>query len=115
MTDNKEIKEVLEEMLGNFEERLADDEKLQNKLDGFDRDISVEFNDNGNYNFRIEDKELSDVKEGALEDAEITIKTDTDTFQALVDGEMKAMEAYARKKVKVDASFTDMLKIKNIF
>lgn len=115
MSDNKEIKEVLEEMLGNFKEKLADDEKLQKKLEGFNRAVSVEFSDDGNYNFKIKDQELSDIKEGALDDAEITIKTDTETFQAVVSGDMKPMEAYARKKIKVDASFLDILKIKDIF
>ncbi len=115
MSDDLEPKELLDKMVSKFEETVEEKDDIEGKLEGFKRDVSVIFNDDGNYNFNIDETEIGEIKEGSHEDADITITTDTETLNALLNKEMKPMEAYARKKIKVDASFMDMLKIKNIF
>ncbi len=115
MSDDLEPKELLEKMIEKFEKTVEEDEGIEDKLEGFERDISITFNDDGNFHFFIAETDISDIKEGGNDDADITITTDTETLNALLNKDMKPMEAYARKKIKVDASFMDMLKIKNIF
>ncbi len=115
MADKEEVKKILEDMVVKYRGKLEEDEKVAKKLKDFEKDISINFKDDGNYHFNISEGEVGDIKEGALKNADITITTDTDTIKALIDGEMRGMEAYARKLVKVDASFLDMLKIKEMF
>lgn len=115
MSDDLEPKELLEKMIEKFEKTVEEDEGIEDKLKGFERDISINFNDDGNFHFFIAETDISDIKEGDNDEADITITTDTETLNALLNKDMKPMEAYARKKIKVDASFMDMLKIKNIF
>ncbi len=115
MADKDEVKKMLEDMVLKYREKLEKDDKVSKKLKDFERNISINFKDDGNYHFKISEGSVGDIKEGALNDAEISITTDTDTIKALMAGEMRGMEAYARKLVKVDASFLDMLKIKEMF
>ncbi|MFO7990957.1 MAG: SCP2 sterol-binding domain-containing protein [Thermoplasmata archaeon] len=115
MTDKDEMKDQLQKMIEEFRGRIEESEKLQKKLDGFERNVSILFEDDGNFHFSISECDVGDIKEGDYKKSEIVIKTDTETFNALIEKEMKPMEAYARKKVKIDASFLDMLKIKDMF
>ncbi|MFO7792576.1 MAG: SCP2 sterol-binding domain-containing protein [Candidatus Saliniplasma sp.] len=115
MSDDLEPKELLKKMVEKFEKTVEEKDGIEDKLEGFDRNISITFKDDGNFHFSIDETDISDIKEGSDDDADITIKTDTETLNALLNKDMKPMEAYARKKIKVDASFMDMLKIKNIF
>ncbi|MGM0405803.1 MAG: SCP2 sterol-binding domain-containing protein [Thermoplasmatota archaeon] len=115
MSDDLEPRELLDKMVSKFEKTVEEKDDIEDKLEGFKRDVSVVFNDDGNYHFNIDETEIGEIKEGSDDDADITITTDTETLNALLNKDMKPMEAYARKKIKVDASFMDMLKIKNIF
>lgn len=115
MADKSEVKEILQDMILKYRKKVEEDEKAAQKLKDFERTVSVNFEDAGNYHFTISDGEIGDIKEGVIDKADITIKTDTETMKALMAKEMGAMEAYARKLVKVDASFLDMLKIKDMF
>lgn len=115
MATKEEVKNMLDEVLIKYREKVDNYEKISEKLKDFERKISIKFEDDGNYHFTISDGEVGDIKEGTLNKSDITINTDTETMKALINGDMRAMEAYARKRVKVEASFLDMLKIKDMF
>ncbi len=115
MADKDEVKSMLEELIETFEEKIENNDKLKDRLQEFERNIAINFEDDGDYSFQLSDGEISDLKEGKTKRADITIKTDSETLHALMSGDMKAMEAYARKKVRVDAPFLDLLKIKDMF
>ncbi|MFW6038235.1 MAG: SCP2 sterol-binding domain-containing protein [Candidatus Saliniplasma sp.] len=115
MSDELKPRELLEKMVDKFEKTVEEKDDIEDKLEGFERDVSIAFKDDGNFHFAIDETEIGEIKEGSNDDADITITTDTETLNSLMNKEMKPMEAYARKKIKVDASFMDMLKIKNIF
>ncbi len=115
MSENLEPREILGNMISKFEKTVEEKDGIEDKLEGFKRDISISFNDDGNFHFSIDETEMGEIKEGSNDDADIKITTDTETLTSLLNKDMKPMEAYARKKIKVDASIMDMLKIKNIF
>lgn len=115
MTDNDEIKSFLQEMLEEYREKIEDDEELKDKLNDFDRNVSIKFEDDGNYHFSLSDGDVGDLKQGVHQNSDITITTTSEVLQAIVDGEISAMEAYAKKQVEVDASFLDIIKIKDMF
>ncbi len=115
MADKAEVKNMLDDVLNKYREKAEEDERITEKLKDFERKISIRFEDDGNYHFTISKGEVGDIKEGALSKSEITIDTDTVTMKALIEGKIGVMEAYARKRIKVDASFLDMLKIKDMF
>ncbi|MFW6040365.1 MAG: SCP2 sterol-binding domain-containing protein [Thermoplasmatota archaeon] len=114
MTEDLNPQDVLEKMVKKFYDTLEEDEKLKDELKGFERDVLINFKDRGDYSFSIKETDISEIEEGKIKDPDITIYTDVDTLDKLMHGEIRPMEAYARKKVKIDASFMDILKIKNL-
>lgn len=115
MAEDKEPKEMLEELADRFQEKVEEDDKLEDKLEGFERTINVKFKDDGNFHFELNETDMGEIKEGSFDDADIVVTTDSETLGAIQSGEMKGMEAYAKKKIKVDAPFLDLLKIKELF
>ncbi len=115
MADKDEVNKMLEDLLESFKEKVKESDKLKERLQDFERQIALHFEDDGHYFFTLSDGEVSKIKEGKTKSADIIITTDSTTLKALISGDMKAMEAYARKKVRVDAPFMDLLKIKDMF
>ncbi len=115
MSDDEDVKEMVNTLIDSFKNKVEDDDRLKDKLEGFNRKISLEFEDDGNFNFSIDETKVSELREGKAEDADIKIYTDTETLDGLLNEEIKGMEAYARKKVRLDAPFLDLLKIKDLF
>ena len=114
MSDEIDGKKVLEEMVNKFKTKIENDEELREKVKDYNRTIVVDFKEGDSYNTEFKGGEVGDFKEGTIEDADITITTDPKTLHNLLEGNMGAMEAYAKKKIKIDASLTDMLKIKDM-
>ncbi|MBS3817082.1 MAG: SCP2 sterol-binding domain-containing protein [Candidatus Thermoplasmatota archaeon] len=114
MSDEADGREVLERVLEEFKEKMEEDESLRDKMEDFDRDIQVDFESGEQYNLSLDGGDVSDIKDGELEDPDITLTSDAVTLRKLLDGEIGAMEAYAKDKINLDASFTDMLKFKNL-
>lgn len=107
-------KKVLEEMVNKFKTKIENDEELREKVKDYNRTIVVDFKEGDSYNTEFKGGEIGDFKEGTIEDADITITTDPETLHNLLKGNIGAMEAYAKNKIKIDASLTDMLKIKDM-
>ncbi|MFO8109674.1 MAG: SCP2 sterol-binding domain-containing protein [Thermoplasmata archaeon] len=115
MADKDEVKEMIEKVVTSFRNKAKEEPKLKQKLKDFERDIVIDLEDDLDYHFTISNGDVSDLEEGKLEKADITIDTDSGTLKAILSKEMRPMEAYARKKIKIDASFLDLLKIKDLF
>ncbi|MEF8832985.1 MAG: SCP2 sterol-binding domain-containing protein [Candidatus Thermoplasmatota archaeon] len=109
-----EEKEVLEKLIQKFRKKIDEDESVEEKMKDFERDIQVDFESGNHYNLSLEESEVSDIDEGPLEDSDITIATDVETLDDLLEEEIGAMQAYASNKIKVDASLSDMLKFKKL-
>lgn len=114
MSEEINGRSVLEDMVNKFKTKIKEDEELKEKVKDYDRTIMIDFKEGDYYNTEFKGGEIEDIKEGSIEDADITIKTDPETLHNLLEGNMGAMEAYAKKKIKIDASLTDMLKIKDM-
>ncbi len=114
MSEDAEGREVLEDMIRKFRDKLEEDESLREELEDFDRDIQVDFECGDHYNLTLDDGDISELKDGTIEDADITLTTEVKTLKKLMNDEVGAMEAYAKNKVSLDASFSDLLKFKKL-
>lgn len=109
-----EIRELLEDAISRFNARVDEDEKLAKELEGVERSIAVKISDEGKYHFNLKDKHATPLEEGDV-DADIEILTDKETFLALFKKEMGPMKAIATKKLKINASLQDMIRIRKFF
>jgi len=114
MSDELDGRKVLEHMVDKFETKIENDEKLKEKVKDYNRKILIDFKEGDFYNIEFKSGEIDEINKGTIDDADITIKTSPETLNELLEGNIGAMEAYAKKKIKIDASLTDMLKIKDM-
>ncbi len=113
--EEDDILKMLNDMRDGFIEKIEEDEDLKEDLEDFDRDVVIDLEDDGTYNFSLDNAEIGEIEEGDLDDPDIVLTTSKETFLGLVNGDINPTTAYARKKLKVDASFMDILKMKNLF
>lgn len=109
------MKEVLEKVVFKFNEKAKNDDKLRNDLAGIERKIQLELKDGPKFNFTLKDAHVDGVNDGPIPTPDITIITDANTLNALLNREMGPMKAIALQKLKVKASLEDMLRLRKFF
>lgn len=109
------VRELLENIVNEFNRKVDDDPSFAKEAREKDRTIQFLFDDGESYNMTLGDGRLQGVLGGPLDGADITIMTDTDTFQGLVSGEISAMRAYATKKLRLKASLQDLMTLRKFF
>ncbi len=110
-------REVIEELIDKFKDKVENDDSIKKEMKDFDRDIRIDLDSGNYYELTLKDAEFSEIEMGegeATNEADIIFSSDVDTLKSLLNEEMGVMQAYARNKIKVDASLTDMLKFKSL-
>ncbi len=79
------------------------------ELAGLERTIQVRITDGGTYAVDLTHGRLANLRSGTAPRADVTITTDTATFQALVKKEMGPMKALVTRKLTLDGSLEDKL------
>ncbi|GEM_PF-5889322 len=108
------VEEAVKRMEAGFWRRYNASPDLQRKLAGKTRVIQLAIPDADSYWFHIVDGKIHDIQQGQHEkpDAQVTVhKAD---LLAVLNGEMKAMQAYLSGKVKVRAGLSDLLFAKSL-
>jgi putative sterol carrier protein len=103
------VQEAVKRMEAGFWRRYEANPDLRRKLDGKTRVIQLAVPDGDSYWFLIENGRLSKIEQGSLEAADATVTANKADLLAVFNGEMKAMQAYLTGRVKVKASFADLL------
>lgn len=109
------IEETLSEIIGKFNDKVASDEKLRSELVGVSRTILLKLEDGRSYHFSLAGCRASEAQPGDIGNPDITIESDESTITALYKKEMRTMKALALKKLRIDASFEDMLRLRKFF
>lgn len=80
-----------------------------------DRSLSCNITDlNDGFHARLVDGELRNITEGHEPKAQIILSVASDDLVALTDGQLSFSSAWASGRVKVDASFFDLLKLRTL-
>ncbi len=109
------MENLLLEVIDKFNERAQVDEKLQKELEGVNRKVQIEITDGKNYSFILDNMRIENFSEGSIASPDITITSDTDTIHGLFNREIGPMKALATKKLRLQGSLSDMLKIRKLF
>lgn len=109
-----EVEEILEEALERFNRKLEEDVRIARELEGMERRIVLRLSDDGSYHFLLKDKKAGPLEKGETE-GDIEILSDSETIVALFKGEIGPMKAIATKKLRINASIQDMLRIRKFF
>ena len=101
--------------MDTFNKKVAEDEKLKGMVEGKERTVVMEVTDGESYNFELKDCTLQGPNKGDLEAPDVRVTADTATFTGIFDNEINPLKAYASKKLKLKASFGDLLLLQKLF
>lgn len=80
-----------------------------------DRSVSCRISDLGTgFHAQLADGQLRDITDGENDDAQITLTTSSDDLVALTNGGLSFTSAWGSGRLKVDASFMDLLKLRSM-
>jgi putative sterol carrier protein len=111
----EELKSLLEGAIGKFNAKAAEDPKLAEELEGVERKVMVDVTDGPKYNFKIENKRMTPILDGAIDAPDVTLSGDMATMLGLLKKEIKPMKAFALKKIRVKASLEDLMRLRKFF
>ena len=108
------VEECVKRMEAGFWRRYNSNPDLQRKLAGKTRVIQLTVADSTSYWFHVKDGKLDQIQQGVHPKPDVIVATHLKDLLAVFNGEMKAMQAYLTGKVKVKASFGDILFAKSL-
>ena len=109
------IDDILNDTINKFNDKIATDEKLRSDLTGISRSIVLRLDDGRRFNFQLSDCHASKPNVGDLDNPDISIESDEATLEALYKGEMRAMKAFALRKLRVKSTMEDLLRLRKFF
>lgn len=107
------VEQVYERILVAYAEKYPVNEKLQQAVRGKTRRILFQMSDSEGAAFLLENDKLQRVPPATLGKADIRIESTSKDLLALFNKELKPIEAYLTKRVKVHASMGDLLLAKS--
>jgi putative sterol carrier protein len=107
------VEEVLKEWLKKTKDRIEKDEKIREDLKEFDGIFQLAISDGESYHIALKKGEVGELIKGLVENPRLTVTSDTKTLKALMSGEMSAIKAFALRKIKVDGSLEDIIRLRN--
>lgn len=108
------VEPLLRDLITKFNARVDTDEKLRNELDGMDKKVLLDL-DSEKYHFRLHEKKAQSFAAGGIEEADITILSDPETIQGMIEGKIKPMKAFALRKVRIQGDINDILRLRKLF
>ena len=103
------IAETLASLIDRFNQHAATNPALEKELVGIERTIALRLSDGGNFSMQLRGGRLVDLAPTLPPRADVTIRTDTATFLALVRREVGPMKALVTGKLAIDGSLDDKL------
>ncbi len=104
----------LSELVHKFNSKVNKDEKLAQALDGIKKAINLEFGEEA-YSFRIEDGKAHSLRDGLIDDPDVTIAADLETIIGLLEKRIRPMKAFAQRKLRVAGEIEDLLRLRKLF
>ena len=109
------VGQILKETIDKFNKRVSEDPKLAAEIGTMTRKVQVQVEDGDWYYFVLSNGRASDPVKGSVENPDIRVTATSETLKKLFTGELRAMKALATKKVRVQASLEDMLRLRKLF
>jgi putative sterol carrier protein len=103
------IEETLASLVDRFNRHADRNPAVREELQGLARTISVHLTDAGRYAVDLKDGRLTNLRTGGPPKADVTITTDSATFDGLVRKEIGPMKALVTRRLAIDGSLEDKL------
>ncbi len=103
---------VDEELIEGIKKMVSklDDPAYQERFADFNKTLQFNFTDTNNYYLVFKDAKC-EIKEGEIEEPDITITTQSEVIIDIMDGELSPTKAFMGGKLKAKGPMSDMLKM----
>ncbi|MCD6461399.1 MAG: SCP2 sterol-binding domain-containing protein [Thermoplasmata archaeon] len=108
-----EMEALIQEGVEKFKKAIAENPAYKKELQGWKRRVLIDAGEE-KYHFLVEDGEIKEMGTGEIE-ADITVTAEPEIFIGLLKKEISPMKAIAKKQLKINASLSDMLKLRKFF
>lgn len=111
------VDEAVKRIEAGFWRRYNARPELQEKLRGKTRVLQLSLTDapDENHWFHLVDGKLQATERGSHPKPDASVSTTREDLYAIFNGQLKPMQAYLTKRIKVKASLTDLLFAKSLF
>jgi putative sterol carrier protein len=106
------VEEVLKEWLEKAKKKMEEDEKMREDIKDFDGVFLLDVTDGESYHVTINKGEVGELIKGEVDSPRLSVTSDTETLTALMSGEMSPMKAFALRKIKLNGSFEDIIRLR---
>ncbi|MGA7923438.1 MAG: SCP2 sterol-binding domain-containing protein [Thermoplasmata archaeon] len=103
------IEETLVGVVERFNRHTERTPAVKEELHGIERTIAIHLSDGPSYAVDLREGKLINLRTADHIKADVTIRTDTQTFQHLVTKEIGPMKALVTRKLAIDGSLEDKL------
>jgi putative sterol carrier protein len=107
-----DLEDVLNLWLEKAKKKKETDEKMQEELKDFDGVFQLDITDGESYYVELKKGDVGDLVKGKADSPRLTVTSDSETLKALMTGEMGAMKAFALRKIKLNGSFEDIIRLR---
>ena len=108
------IEETLAGVVERFNRHTERNPGLRAEIAGLSRTIALRFTDVGLFSIVLRGGRLSELQSGAPERPDLTITTDSSTFESLVKKELGPMKALVTHRLSIDGSLEDKLLLRRL-
>src|SRR5437879_10901817 len=109
------MREMLEEVIREFNAKVASDPTLQADLGDVPKTILIELKDGAKYHFTVKDQKIADLIDGGVDHADITLTQDAKPFRDLIGREMAPLKLSPQGREKPKASLKAFQPSANFF
>jgi putative sterol carrier protein len=110
MASKEEVRKGLERVVAKL-----DNAELNEYFKKFHKSVQFEYPDiDLFYVMEISGGKVKELKEGAISRPDVVVKLDSDTFLAIINKKINALDAYSAGKVKFKGAMTDLLKLQRL-
>lgn len=108
------VEPMIQELIDKFNAKVENDEKLREELKGLSKVVYVDLGEE-KYNFALKDEHIQGFSQGEVENPDVSITSDPETFVGIVNGKIKPMKAFALRKVKIKGDVSDIMSLRKLF
>lgn len=108
------IEPMIRNLVNRFNEKVDKDEKLRKELEGMDKRVMIDL-ESEKYYFHLYDQKIQDFQPGSISNPDITLLSDPETLEGIIEGKIKPMKAFALRKVRVKGDLDDILRLRKLF
>lgn len=104
----------IQALIDKFHSKVDGDENLKKDIAHLVKTFNIDLGEE-QYSMKLKDSKIYDFVDSLSDEADVTLKTSVENFQALLDGTLRPMRAYVLKKVTIKGKLDDLMFLKKLF